>query len=124
MPQTRTVLNCSDGAADSLRDIITNSNSPNHAQSGDTVDLSQLPVLCGMADSTITLTSGEIAIAQNSLTLQGPRAAKGTVTVSGGGAHRVFSASGAGMLSIYDLTVANGYVHSASFAYGGCIESD
>lgn len=122
-PQTRTVLNCSDSAANSLRDIITNANNPNHAQSGDTIDLSQLPAQCGMADSTITLTSGEIAITQQALTLQGPSANQGTVTISGGGAHRVLKHSGAGMLSIYDLTVANGYFHSASSAYGGCIEN-
>ena len=88
------MLNCSDNATDSLRDIITNPNNPHHAQSGDTVDLSQLPMLCGMADSTITLTSGEIAITQRQPHLQGPGADKGSVTVSGGGASRVFKDSG------------------------------
>jgi hypothetical protein len=122
--QTRTVLNCSDGATDSLRDIITNPSNPNHAQSGDTVDLSQLPMLCAMTDSTITLTSGEIAIDQASLTLQGPSAAQGTVTISGGHASRVLKHSVSGTLSIHDLTIANGYYHSgASFAYGGCIKA-
>lgn len=121
--QIRTVQNCSDSTTDSLRDIITNPNNPNYAQSGDTVDLSELPVRCGVADSTITLTSGEIAIAQASLTLQGPSADQGTVTISGGGAYRVFEHTGGGMLSIRDLTIADGYSHAASNAYGGCIRS-
>ena len=120
--QTRVVKNCSDGATDSLRDIITNANSPNHAQSGDTVDLSQLPMLCGMADSTITLTNGEIVISQANLALQGPTVDEGTVTISGGGAHRVFKHPVNGTLSIYDLTIANGYYHTNSNAYGGCID--
>lgn len=117
-PQTWVVQNCSDSSANSLRDIIE---SPGHAQSGDTVDLSQLPALCGVADSTITLLTGEIEIAQDALTLIGPMTDEGTVTISGGGASRVFNHTGAGGLSIEWLTVSNGAVHTASNAYGGCI---
>ena len=117
--QTWTVMNCDDAGTDSLRDIIEN---PNNAQSGDTVDLSHLPTLCGAANSTITLTSGEITIAQNGLTLRGPTA-EGTVTISGGGASRVLKHIGAGTLAIDALTISHGYYHAAGSAFGGCIES-
>jgi hypothetical protein len=114
-----TVKNCSDHDPDSLRDIIHN-----QVQSGDTVDLSLLPTLCGMTDSTITLTSGEIVVAADDLTLIGPDSANGTVTLSGGGAYRVFHHQGVGTLSVDSLTVTDGYYHFAGLAYGGCIESD
>jgi len=116
----RTVKNCTDHDADSLRDIVQN-----QAQSGDTVDLSQLPILCGTTDSKITLTSGEIVVAKDDLMLLGPDSAKGIVTISGGGASRVFHHEGTGTLSLASLTVADGYYHIAgAFAYGGCIESN
>lgn len=115
-----TVKNCTDHDPDSLRDIVQN----NHAQPGDTVDLSQLPTLCGTTNSTITLTSGEIVLAQDDLTLIGPDSANGTVTVSGGGAYRVFHHKGSGTLSLDSLTVSDGSYHIAGAAYGGCVESD
>jgi hypothetical protein len=113
-----TVKNCFDHGTDSLRDVIQN-----QAQSGDTVDLSQLPVLCGSTDSKITLTTGEIAIMQDDLTLKGPDAAAGTVTVSGGGALRVFDHQGVGTLSITSLKITEGVYHVAGSAYGGCVRS-
>jgi hypothetical protein len=112
-----TVENCTDHGTNSLRDIIQNK-----AQSGDTVDLSQLPMLCHMVDSTITLGS-EIAVHQDSLTLQGPT--EGTVAVSGDGHSRVFHHTGTGTLVLAALTVSDGYYHSAmADANGGCIKSD
>ena len=124
-----TAINCNDSGPGSLRDIITNV-----AQSGDTVILSQLPwsTSCGTpdgtADSIITLTTGEIVVTQNDLTLQGPYpgtlSANGSVTISGAGASRVFRHTGSGTLAIKSLTVADGYYHVAGNAYGGCIESD
>jgi hypothetical protein len=113
-----TVKNCYDHGTDSLRDIIQN-----QAQSGDTVDLSQLPMLCSATDSKITLTTGEIAIAQNDLTLQGPDPADGTVTVSGGGALRVFDHQGFGTLSVRSLKITDGFYHAAGSAFGGCVKS-
>ncbi|HVT31932.1 MAG TPA: choice-of-anchor Q domain-containing protein [Rhodanobacteraceae bacterium] len=106
------VKNCTDHDTDSLRDIVLNK-----AQSGDTVDLRQLPVLCETANSTITLSSGEITVHQNDLLLQGPTT--GAVTISGGGASRVFAHDGHGQLSISSLSIANGY----SALDGGCIYS-
>jgi hypothetical protein len=95
-----------------LRDIIDN-----HAQSGDTVDLSDLPKLCNMTNSTITLGS-EITVHQNDLTLQGPT--EGSVTISAGGLSRVFHHSGSGVFALNALTVSNGYYHPvAAGAYGG-----
>ena len=117
-PQTWVVQNCSDAAPGSLRDIIQN---PANAQSGDTVDLSHLPMLCGVVDSTISLTTGEIAINQAALTLVGPDASVGSVTISGGGASRVLKHVGSGTLSIRGLAIADGYAHGAGNTYGGCV---
>lgn len=118
-PQNWVVQNCSDAAPGSLRDIIEN---PANAQSGDTVDLSQLPMLCAVANSTISLTTGEITINQGALTLIGPDPSIGSVTISGGGASRVLKHTGSGVLAVRGLTVANGYAHAAGDIYGGCIE--
>ncbi|HVT31931.1 MAG TPA: choice-of-anchor Q domain-containing protein [Rhodanobacteraceae bacterium] len=102
-----------------MREIIEN---PMKAQSGDTVDLDQLPTLCVMANSVITLGS-EIEVHQDNLTLQGPT--EGTVTISGAGLSRVFHHTGAGTLALNALTVSDGHYHPAAGpAYGGCIDSD
>jgi hypothetical protein len=123
--QTRVVQNCTDHDPDSLRDILENPNNPNHALSGDTVDLSQLPTLCGMANATITLTTGEITIYQQDLQLRGVSLDQNAVMISGGGTSRVFrNIASAGTLSIYDLTIADGYHHAMNNAEGGCIESE
>jgi len=110
-----TVLNCNNSGMGSLRDIIDNV-----AQSGDRVRLADLPITC----SSISLTTGEIVITQNDLTLQGPSSGNGSVTISGGGAHRVFHHTGSGTLAVQSLTVADGYYHTAGNAYGGCIYSE
>lgn len=120
-PQTWIVQTCYDDGVDSLREIIGN---PAKAQSGDTIDLSQLPTQCGTTDSSITLTTGEIVITQNDLTLEGPDHSSGTVTISGGGAYRVLHHEGSGALTINSLTIADGNYHAATNAYGGCVESD
>jgi hypothetical protein len=117
-PTNWIVKNCDDSGQDSLRDIVEN---PMNAKSGDSVDLSELPVRCGMIDSKITLAK-EIVIAQDDLRLYGP--AKGTVTISGANSFRVFHHTGAATLSLNVLTIADGYFHDAGNAYGGCIESE
>lgn len=116
LAQSWTVKNCDDSGTDSLRGIIENP----MTLSGDTVDLSELPVRCGMADSVITLAS-EIAVAQDDLTLLGPT--EGTATISAAGMSRVFHHTGAGTLSLNGLTVSDGYYHGAGNVYGGCIDS-
>lgn len=111
------VKNCNNNGTDSLRDIVEN---PTKAQSGDKVNLGELPVLCGMTQSVITLAS-EIKVQQTDLYLYGP--ARGTVTISGAGTSRVLHHTGAGTLSLTALTISNGYYHSAVEASGGCIYS-
>lgn len=115
------VQNCGDGGpgSGSLRDVITS------AASGDTIDLSQLPTKCAMADSVITLSNGEIVVAQDNLTLQGPSVGSVTITPTVGSQVRVFDHTGAGVLAIKDLTLANGNVQAGmNSAAGGCVRSD
>jgi hypothetical protein len=119
-PQNWVVKNCNDSGTDSLRDIVENQNPPK-AKSGDSVDLSQLPTLCGILDSTITLSS-ELVVAQDDLTFNGP--SKGSVLISAAGISRAFHHTGMGTLAIFGLAVSNGYYHGANDVYGGCIESD
>jgi len=115
------VTSCTDGDTGSLRDIIE---SPGKAQSGDSINLSGIPAVCGMA-SVITLLNGEIHIAQDDLELHGPAPVwgMGTVAISGGGTSGVFRHTGTGTLSIHTLTLQDGYVHDPAIPAGGCILS-
>lgn len=125
--KTWSVQNCKDDGNGSLRDIIQN---PANAQSGDIVDLSQLPALCNSKNSTITLSTGEIVINQHDLTIQGPSPDQGIVTISGGHASRVFRqiAGGAhgGTLTLSDLSITAGYSPTTGMPPlgGGCIYTD
>ena len=56
------MINCNNSGAGSLRDAVA------AATDGDTVDATGLAGVC----STITLTTGEIVVKQNNLTIQGP----------------------------------------------------
>jgi hypothetical protein len=119
-PQNWPVQECTDTTGPgSLRYIAV------HAQTGDTIDFSQLPSICGTRDSTITLAAGEIVLHQASICLIGPLPEDGTVTLSGGGTSRVLRHHGyspyAGTLSLHNLKLADGYVQDAD---GGCILSD
>lgn len=123
-PQNWPVQVCDDTTAvGSLRYIAS------HAMSGDTIDFSQLPATCGMNDSTITLTAGEIVLHQPDIKLVGPPPGSGTtVTLSGSGLFRVFRhqmyAPYSGTLRIEDLRIVDGYADSASSIGGGCVFSD
>jgi len=117
------VKNCNDSGAGSLRAAVAS------ASDKDVVDLSQLPTQA-MPCSTITLTSGEIAVSQPNLTLQGP-AAGASVAVSGTADCatapycRVLNAVGTGQLSIKHLTISNGtYAANQKKARGGCIRAN
>jgi hypothetical protein len=103
------VTNCADSGAGSLRASIA------AAASGETIDLSSL------ACSTITLTSGAIAIAQNGLTIVGP--GEHQLTIDGNFNDRVFRHTGASVLALYDLTISEGKYVSNATPYGGCIYS-
>jgi hypothetical protein len=117
----RTVTNCSDSGAGSLRLAIAGA-----ASSGDTIVFDTAQMAC----STITLTSGQIAIDAEQITLQGPGA--GLLTISGGYVSRVFRDAPADSLdynrklTINNLTIADGRatvaVPTAAIA-GGCIYS-
>jgi hypothetical protein len=115
---TLPVTSCADdGGSGTLRAVVT------AAGDGDTVDLTQLT--CG----TITLLSGQIAIAVDDLTLLGPAADALTIDGNHGAGYqdgRVFMHQGSGTLTIDHLTIANGAVSYPGFsrAYGGCIESN
>lgn len=122
-PQIWPVQTCVDTTAPgSLRYIAS------HALSGDTIDFGQLPMLCGMADSTITLAAGEIVLHQQDITLKGPAQGSGTLTISGGDKsrvirHQVYSPF-TGTLTIDDLRIEAGYALGLAAVVGGCIYSD
>jgi hypothetical protein len=94
LPSTFTVLNLNDSGPDSLRAAVAAANANPGA---DSIDFA--------TTGTITLTSGELNIT-DSLTINGPGAS--ALTVSGNQASRVFDITGAPIVTIAGLTVANG----------------
>ncbi len=107
------VTNCNDSGSGSLRDAV------NNAASGDTIDMT------GLTCSTITLTSGAIAVTQAALTLQGPGASN--LILDAHHADIALLHDGNGSLYINDLIVENGYKYFTDAqldpARGGCIFS-
>lgn len=107
------VTNCNDSGAGSLRDAVSNANS------GDTIDLTNTGC------STITLTTGAIAITQASLTLQGPGSLG--LSIDANNQDIALLHTGLGTLYVDDLTVKNGYKYftdaQVDAARGGCIFS-
>ena len=112
-PTSIPVSNCNDSGAGSLRDAVDS------AIDGDTIDLTALTC------STITLTSGAIAIPVDSLTIQGPNAL--LLNIDGGYSDRVFWHLGFGELTIADVSVSHGrkYLNEGDYgaAAGGCVFS-
>jgi hypothetical protein len=107
----RTVSNCNDSGAGSLRAMITG------AASGDTIDLR------GLSCSRILLTSGQITVPQADLTLLGR--SRTALTIDGNRNDRVFWHSGTGRLRIEHLSIAYGNRDLVSdFDTGGCIRSE
>jgi hypothetical protein len=106
-----TVINNNDSGAGSLRAAIANANAAVNA----------VVTFANNVTGTITLTSGELAVAPptspsyNNLTILGPGAK--VLAVNGNGASRVFNISGA-PVNIHGLTITNGF---ASGADGGGI---
>lgn len=92
------VSNCADSGAGSLRDAVAS------AVTGDTIDMTGL--LC----STITLTSGAIAVSQDDLTIVGPGA--GALTIDANNVYNVLNFYGTGTLSVQDVTLSNAYYYS------------
>jgi len=115
------VTSCDDSGPDTLREVISN------AASGDTVDLSGLTGAC--ANSKISLSSGEIPVKQDDLTIKGPGAANlaidGSGMPGGPGDYRLFNHSGGGTLTFRDVRLTSGHVYhdSSTPALGGCVYS-
>jgi hypothetical protein len=117
---TWTVNSCSEansggGNTGTLRYAAAN------AATGDTIDMT------GLSCSTISLQTGAIAFNQNDITLKGPGMTKLTVTgkYNGNTEHdRIFTHTGTGTFAVYDLSVAKGYLTTATGSEnGGCIYS-
>ena len=116
---TQVVSNCLDQGTGSLRDAVKN------AASGELIDAHALSC------STITLTSGEIHINQNDLTINGPGKDKLTITGkygSGSTAHtepyRIFTHYGSGTLLLENLKATKGYLPHPNYnVKGGCVYS-
>jgi hypothetical protein len=122
---TVTVTNCNDSGVGSLRQIVASV-----AKDGDTVDMSGLTSSspgCGL--STISLHTGAITIAQNSLSLIGP--GQDQLRISGKYQNvrekdRILNHTGGGEIQIIGLRIENGYVFSSSASQaisGGCVKS-
>jgi|SRR5450432_1749991 hypothetical protein len=113
VPATHTVTSCSDSGTGTLRSVV---GAPTTI-SGDTVNFS-----AQLGCSTITLTSGAIAVNQSDLTLSGPGAS--ALTIDAGVQSRVIQHTGTGTLHINDLTISDGInAQSQGSAIGGCIFS-
>ena len=109
----RTVTNCNDAGAGSLRAVV------GAAASGDVIDLRALGC------SAIVLTSGSIAVPQADLTVRGR--SRYALTIDGNRNDRVFLHSGTGTFRIEYVAVANGRriadQERQISEYGGCIQS-
>ena len=109
------VLNCQDnGAPASLRILAGDPT----VQSGDTFDLSALPLACGTKDSVISLQLGAISV-HDDVTFKGPDPATGSVTITATAGDRVIVHGVGGTLTVRNLTIANGH----SGYRGGCVAS-
>jgi hypothetical protein len=102
------VSTCEDVGAGSLRDAVAK------AGDGDLVDASHLTC------ATITLTSGEIPIAVDELTIAGP--GMDALTIDASNASRIFDHTGTGNLVVDAMTLTRGTM-SGETARGGCIYS-
>ena len=123
---TTFVTNCNDSGPGSLRLAVTN------AAEADTVDATGLTTGSpGCSTSKITLTTGDIVVNRNDLTINGPGMKNLTVTAKYSNGmttyqyhNRIFTHNGTGALTINDLSMSKGYVvSSAGAAKGGCIYS-
>jgi len=103
---TRTVLNCADAGAGSLRAVVAT------AANADTIVFDTASMAC----STISLTTGAIATSLDDLTLAGPGA--GALTIDAGAITQVILHQGSGTLTVSGLTLQRGGYAALS---GGCV---
>lgn len=109
---TAVVGNCNDSGAGSLREAVTN------AVSGETIDLTQLGC------SRISLTTGSLITAADSLTVIGPGPSGLTIDGAYNGGENLFFHLGTGTLDVESLTLVNGHKYRSNApALGGCIYS-
>jgi hypothetical protein len=110
------VTSCQDdGTAGTLRSVIQDP----MTQSGDSINLTMLPMMC----SRITLGGTAISVTQNELHIHGPGADQ--LVIDGNHNSAVFDHSGSGTLGVTGVTIANGYYLSTSvMPWGGCVHSD
>jgi uncharacterized repeat protein (TIGR01451 family) len=104
-----TVTNTLDSGAGSLRQGISD------AHNGDVIVFDN-----SLIGQTITLTSGELSIANKSLTIRGTV----PITVSGNNSSRVFNISNSPAVTITGIVIRDGYTFGGGYAgYGGGIRS-
>jgi hypothetical protein len=109
---TTVVGNCNDSGPGSLREAVTN------AASGETIDLTELGC------SRISLTTGSLITAADSLTVIGPGPAGLTLDGAYNEGENLFFHLGSGTLDVESMTLANGHKYrSDAAALGGCIYS-
>jgi hypothetical protein len=107
-----TYSNLADSGAGSLRQAIAD------APFGDTI--SAAPGLSGVINLAAPLDNGFKA-----LTIVGQTDGSGTITLDGGGMHRMFNARGNENVSFSNLTFANGTANTTgSGAFGGAVQLD
>ena len=107
----RVVTNCDDDGAGSLREVLR------AAASGDTVDLTQLSC------SRISLTTGAVVAAVDTITIEGPDSR--AFTIDGNNADRVMLHYGAGGLLLKNLTLTRGrhIATGTNVGVAGCLAS-
>ena len=106
---TYNVTTCADGGAGSFRAAVAS------ALTGDTVDLSTVPLDC----STITLTTGAVIANNDNLQIVGPSNRR--IAVSAGYSSRVIDHHGSS-LNVKYLTLRDGSAYGTQ-ASGGCLRS-
>ena len=107
VPTTWHVHNLNDVGFGSLRDTLQT-----YAQSGDTVDFD--PGLSG----TINMFSGQMIVTKN-VTIHGPDAGAGVITINANQASRIFKIGTPLSVSITNLTLSNGNAASDTFFPAG-----
>ena len=93
-----------DGSPNSLRSLIELS--PN-VHSGDTIDLTQLPMMCSKITLSSSFADPAITVTKDELYLRGPGAHQ--LSIDANGYSSVFRHYGYGTLHVEGLTITNGY---------------
>ena len=105
------VSDCGDSGPNTLRGIILNP----ATSSGSTIDTATC--------STITLTTGAIAIGQSALTITNS-SARTTITAKGSPVNdRIFNHTGTGILKLEHLDIEYGKANTDAVEKGGCVYS-